>query len=378
MSSSSTNGCALCKVGTIKRSVSFKQGPYLGCDFEKCKDGIGPNGRPIECRYWKWLSPPTHVPPYWRRCHCGLHCRYYPAKGFVCYNDTCNFKQLPDPNMPLILDHSDCIICRVQPTASSPSCASLQSSVSAAPSGLPAPTAAVTAPSGTPVAPFSTTLLASPSALLTTVQLSDTSVLNSIPQFPGAHSRMLPPCPRAEAAAASLRPPATPETQTPLLCNGVQMGSSCRKRLWTDLDVPAAPSLASSLHASEPVTSWQMPLYSMPVPIMMWVTTADDRQTFHIAALAGMQLRFVPAGVGITWRLPSPVPQDQRVVYTGFSVCRSSEPISTHSASCLQHADLGFFPTPFLVDISSISEPTRSVPPWVTYSLPQLLPITMN
>ena len=377
MSSSHTNGCALCKVGTIKRSISFKQGPYLGCDFETCKEGIGPNGRPIECRYWKWLSPPTHVPPYWRRCHCGLHCRYYPAKGFVCYNDTCNFKQLPDPNMPLVLDHSDCVICCVQPTASLPSCASLQSSVSAAPLGLPVPTAAVTTPTRTPVAPFSTSLLASPAGLLTTVQQSDRGVLTSIPPFPGAHaSHMLPTC--AEAATASPSFPATPETQSPLLCNGFQMGSSCRKRLWTDLDAPANPSLASSLHAFEPVASWQMPSFSMPVPIMMWVTTADGRHFFHIAALAGMQLRFEPAGVGITWRLPSPVPQDQHVVYTGFSVCRSSEPFAMYSASYSQHVDLGFFPTPFLVDINRISEPTRSVPPWVTYSLPQLLSVTVN
>ena len=137
---------------------------------------------------------------------------------------------------------------------------------------------------------------------------------------------------------------------------------------WDTLDI------GMPLSSSRPVDlPPQMPLFQMPVPIITWVSASNDYNTFNVASLEGMELIFEPSRFAIQWRFPSPVPAEQLVIYTGFTIMSpaSGDLSGLQSALCI---DIGYFPTPFLIDIGRIVQ-HQPFSPWVVYTMPELLPV---
>ena len=128
--------------------------------------------------------------------------------------------------------------------------------------------------------------------------------------------------------------------------------------------------MASSSSPAE--ISTPIPSFPMPVPIITWISGGNTCFSFNVAALQGMELIFEPLRIAIIWQLPSPIPAEQPVIYTGFTTLAPTPDVPNLHATL--RIDVGYFPTPFMIDIGRI---TQHLPfyPWVVYSIPQLLPV---
>ena len=164
---------------------------------------------------------------------------------------------------------------------------------------------------------------------------------------------------------------ASPTVGTPACADSpVPTSSFCPRRLFPETNGDA--SLSSSLSAETPLQI--LPDFSVPLPIIAWISQPDGAsRLFHLAVLAGMEVTFHPSHIGIQWRLPSPIPPQQQTIYSGFSPEMGSSG-TEFAPPCFQRLDAGFIPTPFLIDIGKITQ-SHPVAPWVTYSVPELLPV---
>ena len=171
------------------------------------------------------------------------------------------------------------------------------------------------------------------------------------------------PLPSPSVSSSLLQAPSLPETPNP----------SSRKRLFSEEYAPSDHADAPSSRAAFPSHSF-LPDWTVALPIIAWVSQPDGAlRMLHLAVLAGMQVTFEPFQIGIQWRLPSPIPPEQETIYSGFSLEIGSSG-TDFTAPCFQRLDAGFIPTPFLIDIGKIDQSQR-IAPWVTYSVPELLPV---